>query len=104
VALSKEDQSDIKVGRALQAMIATEGWAHFVRLVDAHIETVKKQALQPFVVTQENKASHQVLFSALDSFLASESQKGAIMGLSLARDLPSGIISNMETLLKKGGE
>jgi hypothetical protein len=101
--LKPEDKDDIKIGRAFQAMVATEGWQHYLRLLNVHIETTKNRALQPFAVKQENKASHQVLFSAVDQLLSSEADKGAIMGLTLARDLPSSIISNMETLLSRGG-
>lgn len=104
MALSPEDIEDIKVGRALEVMVATEGWKHYERLVKIHITTKQNQVLQPFEVTQANKASAQVLFGALDQFLSSEANKGAIMGLTLALGLPSSIISNMTELLRKKPE
>jgi hypothetical protein len=104
MALSKDDIEDIKVGRAFEAMIATEGWQHFERLIKVHLETHRNRALQPFAVKQANKATDQVLFSSVDQLLTAEGDKGAIMGLSLALSLPSGIIENMQTLLAKGSD
>jgi hypothetical protein len=104
MVLSPEDIADIKVGRAFEVMVASEGWKHFERLITRHIEDRKTQVLQPFVVRQENKASHQVLFSAVDQLLSSEADKGAIMGLTLALTLPTAIISNMTDLLSRSKE
>jgi hypothetical protein len=104
MSLSPEDIADIKVGRAFEAMLATEGWKHYERLVNQHIASHTARALQPFMVKQENKASHQVLFSAVDQLLSSEADKGAIMGLTLALTLPTAIISNMTDLLSKSKE
>lgn len=101
MALSKEDIDDIRVGRALQAMMATEGWQHYTRLLNSKIADQTARILRPFTIEQQEKATAQVLYSAVDHFVSSESVKGAIMGLRLAVSLPSGIISNMEDLLSR---
>ena|SRR6266404_4022814 len=99
--LSKYDIADIKVGRALQAMMATEGWQHYTRLLKLKIDEQGMAILQPFTVKQDMKAQASVLYSAMDHFITSESVKGAIMGLRLALSLPAGIISNMEDVLSR---
>lgn len=99
--LSKEDIDDIKVGRALQTMMATEGWQHYTRLLNSKIADQVSRILRPFSIEQSEKATAQVLYSAVDHFVSSESIKGAIMGLKLASTLPAGIISNMEDLLSR---
>lgn len=101
MSLSKEDIDEIKVGRALEAMMATEGWRHYTRLLQLKIDEQASRILRPFSLEQSEKAQASILYGALDHFFSSESIKGAVMGLRLAASLPSGIISNMRDVLSR---
>lgn len=99
--LDPQEKEDVKVGRAIQAMMRTEGWTHYERLLKYHVEQKKRDVLLPFDLKQDGKAKEGVLFGAWDALLAGEAHKGAIMGLTLALGLPASIIANMESILSR---
>lgn len=81
---SKEQLQDMKVARDIRDMMQTDGWKHYSRILQFHIDAKIRVAFEPMNEFME--------IDGIKHILLGESAKGAIMGLRLALSLPSGII------------
>ncbi len=94
---SKEDLEDLKVGRLLEEMLASDGWKLYEKLLTKHLVEKRDAALTPIAPKVQNDGS---LFfpDGVTHVLLGEAAKGAIIGIRLALELPRGIIAQMQSL------
>lgn len=81
----KAKKEDKEMAEALSAMMKTRGWAFYMQLLGAHIQSFSDVMLQPA--------------GSLDGLVSGEYIKGAMYGLVLARDRPSVIVESMKQVL-----
>jgi len=94
---SKEDLEDLKVGRLLEEMLASDGWKIYEKLLMKHFTEKRDQALAPIAPRIQQDGS--VMFpDGVTHVLLGEAAKGAIIGIRLALELPRGIIAQMQSL------
>jgi hypothetical protein len=77
-AAYKEDKARAE---AFVPMLRTEGWAHYIALLNAKLQGLSDTLLKPS--------------NGIEGVLNSEYVKGAMFALMLARDLPSATIESM---------
>jgi hypothetical protein len=94
---SKEDRDDLKVGKAIEEMLATPGWKIYEKILSTKIDEKIRAALSPLapVVQPDNTV---ILPDGVTHVLLGEAAKGAIIGLRLALDLPRGIVHQTQAL------
>jgi len=97
---SKEDLEDLKVGRALEEMLVTEGWKIYEKLLTKHLVEKRDAALSPLSPRVQPDGS---LFfpDGVTHVLLGEAAKGAIIGIRLALELPRGIVAQTQDLRKQ---
>lgn len=94
---SKEDLEDLKKFRALRDMMNTEGWKLYEKLLRAHLEAKRDAALKP--ISPEILPDQTIRWpDGVTQVLLGEANKGAIIGLRLALELPRGIVTQGEAL------
>lgn len=81
----KAKKEDKEMAEALSSMMKTRGWAFYMHLLGAHIQSFSDVMLQPA--------------GSLDALVSGEFVKGAMYGLVLARDRPSVIVESMKQVL-----
>jgi hypothetical protein len=91
--LTREERAELKTGRVIRQLIATDGWKVYSEILRAHLQGKRNEFEQPAEVAQDGIAQ----------VLRSESAKGAIMGLRLALSIPEGILANDKILRAKLG-
>lgn len=84
------NRKDAMAAQVFEAMIATTGWSSYVRELDRRLQTFADQMLRPA--------------GSLDGCLTQEFIKGAMFGLTLARDIPSVTIAAMKDLRPEAEE
>jgi len=77
-AAHKEDRERAE---AFVPMLRTEGWTHYVSILNLRLQSLSETLLQPS--------------NGVEGVLNSEYVKGAMFALMLARDTPSAIIDSM---------
>lgn len=91
--LSAEQKAELRTAKAIRAMLLTEGWHVYRKVLETHLQGKRNEFEQPAI--READGIAQVL--------RSESAKGAIMGLRLALSIPDGILSNDRLLRQQVG-
>ena len=97
------EQKSVKtLARLMGEMVATDGWKEYMKILAEQIATRERMIaaplhdLQPAPIAARGQDT-QVVFSAMDfttRSVALECVKGALIGLKLARDMPSIIIAD----------
>lgn len=95
---SKEDLADIKLGQEMEDLINTPGWKIYSAILQKHIDNKIRDAFLP-VHQREGSLGQQI--DGVTQVLLAEASKGAIIGLRLALEIPSGIVAGSQTLRKK---
>lgn len=99
--IDKQDKIDLKVGREVQYMLAGEGWHHVERILRIRAREMEEKILRPYSVARSlaesplSKEDYQEMLSE---------QKGALMGLKLALDIPRAIVANADDIMKNLSE
>lgn len=94
---TKSDKEDLRVGKALEAMLHTDGWKIYQKLLEGHLRQKTSAALSPIAPIVQ--PDHTVIMpDGVTHVLLGEAAKGAIIGLRLALELPHGIVTQMKDL------
>lgn len=80
------DATDRHRAQVFKSLVATPGWAEYVKLLDTRIQLFADTMMMPA--------------GSVDGMIALEHVKGTMRGLILARDLPSVIIQAMDQYLR----
>jgi hypothetical protein len=86
--LTREERAELKTARVIRAMIASDGWMVYKKILESHLQAKRNEFEQPAEIIQDG----------ISQVLRSESAKGAIMGLRLALSIPEGILGNEKIL------
>lgn len=87
--LNKDDQAEIKTGRAFEDMVNLEAWKFYQKVVDALVEN-RRRAVE--------NANPNLGEDGLGYALRMERAKGTIIGLRLALEQPSIMITTAKEL------
>jgi len=88
--LTPESKTVIKQGRALEGMVATEGWKVYQEILQAQVDHAATEAMSGS--------------GGLDGMIQKEGAKGVFRGLRLALTLPQVTIAAMKELLGANNE
>jgi hypothetical protein len=91
--LTADEKAELRTARAFRAMMRTEGWTVYKKILEMHVQGKRNEFEQPAESSLDGIAQ----------VLRSESAKGAIMGLRLALSIPEGILSNDKLLRQNVG-
>lgn len=87
--LDQNDIEHLKLSRAIEAMVATEGWKLYKAILSGHLQQQMAKVLQPS--------------SDMNGMVARESAVGAAMAFKLATELPDGIIAVAKDIRERHG-
>ena len=93
---TKEAKQVIRQGRALEALLASEGWKVYMELLRIHGDSAANLGLRTVADCGEA--------DGLLAVLKSESAKGVFKGLQLALTLPTVTVAQMKDILATGSE
>ena len=88
--LTEEDKGVLKMARAMEPFLRSEGWHYYTQVMEAH----KKQHLGAILAATAD----------LKGVLAGERDKGALVALNLASDWPKTLIEQAAQIRKEVGE
>ena len=84
------EQKSVKtLARLMGEMMATEGWKEYIKIIEEQIKT-----RELILLTPSHELPQQVGFDYVARAASQECIKGALIGLKLARDMPSAIIAD----------
>src|SRR5215469_2347409 len=83
----EDEKHSLKLANKLRPLTALEGWKIYISILDEHINTKVNAVLSPG--------------GGIDGVLKSEADKGAIMGLRLARGIVGSILQDADAISKK---
>jgi hypothetical protein len=86
--LTKEERAELRTGRAIRALVASEGWKVYRKIVEAHAQMKLNEMQEP--------AERGV--DGISQILRGESAKGAIFAFRFAIAIPDGILANDQLL------
>ncbi len=88
--ITKQEAEVVKQGRALEAMIVSEGWKTYTEIMQSQVDNAATEVMKP----PQN----------LDDIIVGEGAKGVFRGLRLAMTLPSVTITMMKEILSANQE
>lgn len=88
--LTDADKEDLKLARALEPMLRSEGWSVYSKL----LEKIRDQHMQSILSAT----------TGIESVLAGEREKGTVVGINLALNLGKTILDTAEQIKKNLGE
>lgn len=91
VDLTKEQQSEIKTGAAMEAISNLEGWTFYRVVLEKHLEMKRNESEQGPIPGEDGQGYG----------LRMERVKGTIIGIRLALGLPSIMIETAKSLRKQ---
>lgn len=90
VTLDEDQKNTLKLARAFEPMLRSEGWHYYSQLVEAH--------------RQSHTNAVMAATKDIAGILAGERDKGAVVALALALNLPKVIASEASEIRKSMGE
>jgi len=87
---TKDERELIRRGRAMEALVASDGWKVLREVLQVQMDTYGTQAVMPC--------------RDLNAVLPGEFAKGALVGLQLSINMPATILRESKELLASGGE
>lgn len=91
--LSANDKGILRTEKAINAMMATDGWKIYVHALSAMLQSQRNAFEAPAEATLDGIAQ----------VLRAESAKGSIMGIRLALELPQGMLTDAANLRTQKG-
>jgi len=88
--MTEEDKGVLKMARAIEPLLRSEGWHYYMQVVGAH----KDQHLRAILSATAD----------ISGVLAGERDKGALVALNLALDWPKTLIEQAVQIRKELGE
>jgi len=85
--LLPDEKHILQLADKLRPLTALEGWKIYLSILDGHISSKTALALRPA--------------ESIEGVVRSEADKGAIMGLRLARGIVGSILEDAESIRKK---
>ena len=88
--LDESDKGTLKMARAFEVMMRSEGWHFYSQILEAHKKTHTDGIMSPTIDTA--------------SVYKGERDKGALAGINLALNIPKVVCEEAATIRKKLGE
>lgn len=95
--ITPEDKEDLELAEIFLPLLKLKGWHAYLALLDKHIADKKHKVALPVSIIAGSHPSE----SAVDRLIALEADKGAIIGLRLAREAVDAMIAQADAIRKR---
>jgi len=96
--IDKQDRIDLKVGALVRYTLSTEGWIELEKIFKQRLKELEAEVIRTYTVARRLEEKPLAVEDYKE--MVSE-EKGALMGLRLALDIPRAIVANADDILAK---